>query len=116
MKQLQVADIFKALGHPQRLRLFEMIYRMGTRMETTPAGGGERRGAERRGATQMACCAVERAFTHGCECVDLSRSTVSHHLAALRRAGLITCTRDGRTMRCEVNPAALAAVRGFLET
>jgi ArsR family transcriptional regulator len=101
MKQMNVADIFKALGHPQRLRLFEMIYRMGT--------------TGSRGKRKLECCAVERAFTHGCECVDLSRSTVSHHLAALRRAGLITCTRDGRTMRCEVNPKALAAVRGFLE-
>jgi ArsR family transcriptional regulator len=109
---MDVADIFKALGHPQRLRLFEMIYRMGT----APAAQGERRGAKQRGANQIDCCAVERAFTHGCECVDLSRSTVSHHLAALRRAGLITCTRDGRTVRCEVNPKALAAVRGFLAT
>jgi len=107
MKQLQVADIFKALGNPQRLRLFEMIYRMGT----APAARGKQSGAD-----QVNCCSVERAFTHGCECVDLSRSTVSHHLAALRRAGLITCTRDGRTVRCEVNPKALAAVRGFLST
>lgn len=103
MKQLRLPDVFKALGHPQRLRLFEMIYRMGT----APAGRGRKR---------TECCAVEKAFTHGCACVDLSRSTVSHHLAALRRAGLISCTRDGRTVRCEVNPAALAAVRGFLET
>jgi len=102
MKQLQTADLFKALGHPQRLRLFEMIYRMGT------SGG--------RGRGKIQCCAVERAFTHGCECVDLARSTVSHHLAALRRAGLITCTREGRVMQCVVNPKALEAVRGFLRT
>ena len=108
MKQVPIAEVFKALGHPQRLRLFEMIYRMGT--------DAAAREPKRRGANQTDCCAVERAFTHGCECVDLSRSTVSHHLAALRRAGLITCTRDGRTVRCEVNPKALAAVRGFLST
>jgi len=86
-----------------------MIYHMGRRM-------GTRTGPAKPGRRAEACCAVEKAFTHGCECVDLSRSTVSHHLGALRRAGLITCTRDGRTVRCEVNPAALAAVRGFLET
>lgn len=107
MKQLSTADLFKALGHPQRLRLFEMIYRMGA---------ASARARTRRPAGALECCSVERAFTHGCECVDLARSTVSHHLAALRRAGLITCTREGRVMRCEVNPKALAAVRGFLST
>jgi ArsR family transcriptional regulator, arsenate/arsenite/antimonite-responsive transcriptional repressor len=112
MKQQPIAEVFKALGHPQRLRLFEMIYRMGA----APAGPGERRGAKQRGANEMNCCAVERAFTHGCACVDLSRSTVSHHLAALRRAGLITCTREGRVMQCVVNPKVLEAVRGFLAT
>jgi ArsR family transcriptional regulator, arsenate/arsenite/antimonite-responsive transcriptional repressor len=110
MKQLPIAEVFKALGHPQRLRLFEMIYRMGA----ASAQGRKRRSAGPRGADQVNCCAVERAFTHGCACVDLSRSTVSHHLAALRRAGLITCTREGRVMQCVVNPKALAAVRGFL--
>ena len=103
MKQLDLPSIFKALGNAQRLRLFRMIHAMGTEAAGAGRGGGA-----------PECCAVERAFTHGCECVDLARSTVSHHLAALRRAGLITCTREGRVMQCVVNPRALEAVRGFL--
>ena len=93
---LDMAAIFKALGNPQRLALFTMLYRMG-------GGTGD-----------AGCCAgVDRAFSACCERVDLSRSTVSHHFKELQNAGLITCTRNGQAMTCHVNAEALKAVRGF---
>lgn len=106
MEQSNLARIFKALGNPQRLALFEMIHRMGTE-----AALAEWRG---RGAP-AACCPVKGAFTAACACMGLARSTISHHFKELQRAGLITCVREGRGYLCEVNPEAVEAVRGFLK-
>jgi len=116
MEQSNLARIFKALGHPQRLALFEMVYRMST------TGGGEglspaeaARARRRTAGEPEPCCAVKKAFTTACGCLGLARSTVSHHFKELQSAGLITCTREGQAYLCEVNPEAVEAVRGFLK-
>lgn len=117
MEQSNLARIFKALGNPQRLALFEMIYRMGTSPNLDGLAPAEAARARRRKVAAPAepCCAVKKAFTAACACMGLARSTVSHHFKELQNAGLITCTRDGQSYLCEVNPEAVEAVRAFLK-
>lgn len=95
----ELARVFKALSNPQRLALFQMICR------------GFRKGKGRRG-----CCSggMEKAFSAACDCMDLSRSTISHHFKELQNAGLIRCERRGQAFYCEVNQQALAAIQGFM--
>jgi ArsR family transcriptional regulator len=114
MEQSNLARIFKALGNAQRLALFEMIYKMGT--SGAPLSPAEAARARRGGGRPVpeACCPVKKAFTTACACMGLARSTVSHHFKELQSAGLITCTRDGQSFLCEVNPEAVEAVRAFL--
>ena len=104
MQTVQLAKIFKALSSERRLELFQLIY---TRFQK------EKSRALKEGAS---CCeGVERMFTEACRCLDLSRSTISHHFKELENAGLITISRRGQACVCQVNPDALAAVKGFLD-
>jgi len=105
MEHSKLAKVFKALSNEQRLKLFKMIYQ-GFRTTKT----------ESEDCSSSACCGgVEKAFTSACECMDLSRSTISHHFKELQNAGLITCTRQGQSFICEVNEEAVKAVQAFLE-
>lgn len=116
MEHSNLARIFKALGHPQRLALFEMVYRMSTApgAEGVPVAEVTRpRRRHRMGRRE--CCPVRKAFTTACGSLGLARSTVSHHFKELQNAGLITCTREGQAFLCEVNPEAVEAVRAFLK-
>lgn len=77
------APLFKALGDPVRLRLFSMI---------ASHEGGE------------ACvCDLTEAF-------DLSGPTISHHLKALRTAGLVDSERRGTWVYYRARPEVLALV------
>lgn len=92
MSTEEYADIFKALGSEQRLKLFLMIVKN--------------------------CCGTtdgyDRAFTKACECLDLSRSTVSHHLKELQNAGLVVCEREGQSFRCRVNEKTVQKIKDLL--
>ena len=48
------------------------------------------------------------------ERMDMPASTLTHHLTALRAAGLITQTRDGREILCAVDFTAINAVVDYL--
>jgi len=89
MNLAKYTEIFKALSSEQRLKLYLMIAKN--------------------------CCgqdgSYERAFTKACDCMGLSRSTVSHHLKVLQNAGLIICERTGQSCRCRINPKAFAIIR-----
>lgn len=79
---------FKALADPVRLRLLSLI-------AAAPDG--------------TACsCDLEGP-------VGKSQSTVSHHLALLADAGLITKEKLGRWVNCTVVPERLAALRAALD-
>lgn len=106
MKQSNYAKIFKALSNEQRLKIYLMIY------EQSAKGAGGRAVFP---SESHACCPMEKAFTKVCECLDLSRSTISHHFKELQNANLITCERDGQMFRCRANEDTIELLRGFLK-
>ncbi|MDQ6957479.1 MAG: metalloregulator ArsR/SmtB family transcription factor [Mariprofundaceae bacterium] len=66
---MMLAEIFKALGDPVRLRLFQLL------------------------ANRDELCVC-----HLTEALDLPQSTVSRHLGVLRHAGLVQTRREGKWM------------------
>jgi ArsR family transcriptional regulator len=101
MKQLNMPTIFKALANEQRLKLFQLIYEWCQELEAC--------------SIDSCCDGIEKAFTHACEQLKISRSTVSHHFKELQNAGLIICTRKGQSFSCKVNQEAIKAVQKFLD-
>ena len=84
---VELASTFKALADPVRLRLLSLI-------ANNPDG--------------TACsCDLE-------EPVGKSQPTVSHHLAILAEAGLITKEKAGRWVNCTVVPERLGVLRDLL--
>ena len=81
----RLAPMFKALGDPVRLRLASMI-------------------ASR---PEVCVCELTPAF-------DLSSGTISHHLKALRQAGLVESERRGTFVYYRVRPEALAALAALV--
>jgi ArsR family transcriptional regulator len=92
-----LARIFRALGDPSRLAIFQLV------REYTGDEAGRTAHDLRGSVTEIA-----NQF-------DLSLSTVSHHLKELRTAGLISCERRGQHIYCSVDPEALSIVDRFLK-
>lgn len=65
--------------------------------------------------TSGCCGGLEKAFTIACNCLKVSRSTISHHIKELSNAGLIKCTRIGQSSYCEINEDAIKAIENFLK-
>ena len=82
-----LAQVFKALGDPVRLRLLPLI--------------GAHRGGE------VCVCDLTTAF-------DLTQPTISHHLKVLREAGIITSERRGTWVYYRLVPAALERMASLL--
>ncbi len=93
-----LARIFRALGDPSRLAIFELV------RDCCDEDSGQSADDLRKSVSEIA-----GQF-------DLSLSTVSHHLKELRTAGLIRCERRGQHIFCSVNREALEAVERFVET
>jgi ArsR family transcriptional regulator len=83
-----LAQGFKALGDPVRLRLLSLV--------AARAGG------------EVCVCDLTAAFT-------LTGPTISHHLKVLREAGLIDCQRRGTWVYYWVIPTRLAALSQLLD-
>jgi ArsR family transcriptional regulator len=82
-----LAQVFKALGDPVRLRLLSLI--------------GAHQGGE------VCVCDLTTAF-------ELTQPTISHHLKVLREAGIITSERRGTWVYYRLVPAALERMAGLL--
>jgi ArsR family transcriptional regulator len=83
----QLAQVFKALGDPVRLRLVSLI--------------GARQGGE------VCVCDLASDF-------DLTQPTISHHLKVLREAGIIDSERRGTWVYYRLVPAALQRMAALL--
>ena len=82
-----LAQVFKALGDPVRLRLVSLI--------------GAHQGGE------VCVCDLTSAF-------NLAQPTISHHLKVLREAGIITSERRGTWVYYRLVPAALERMAALL--
>jgi DNA-binding transcriptional ArsR family regulator len=89
-----LAMIFKALGDPTRLAIFELVRNCGED------------GCSDEQATDSLSNIASR--------FDLSLSTVSHHVKELRRAGLIRCRKQGQRLYCRVDEDVLAELERFV--
>ncbi|KAB2903571.1 MAG: helix-turn-helix transcriptional regulator [Anaerolineae bacterium] len=86
MKADQLAGLFKALSHPVRLQMLDLISQ----------GGGE-----------VCVCDLERHF-------DLTQPTLSHHIKVLREAGLIQSEQNRVWVFHRANISTLQQMRELL--
>jgi DNA-binding transcriptional ArsR family regulator len=91
-----MARVFKALGDPTRLAIFEIV-----RVGADPREG-------------HSTSEIENTISQIAARFDLSLSTVSHHIKELRGAGLIRCERRGQSIYCSTEPDLLEEVQSFL--
>jgi DNA-binding transcriptional ArsR family regulator len=89
----EAAEVLKALSNPNRLRIF-LLVRDATMSD--PERGG--------------ICVGDIA-----QDLDISQSTVSHHLKDLQHAGLIELDRQGKNVFCSIVCGALTDVVSYLE-
>jgi ArsR family transcriptional regulator len=100
-KEEELAQLFKALSDPTRLRIFEFLRCCERDVEIDEEGRVRRAGELSVGEV---CCRFSQRM-----------STVSHHLRELRLAGLVRMEKRGRSIFCSVNPEALGLLREFVE-
>jgi Predicted transcriptional regulators len=83
-----VAQVFRALGDPVRLRIVSIV--------ASHAGG------------EACVCDLTAAF-------DLSQPTISHHLKVLKEVGLLTSERRASWVYYRVVPETLAELSALLD-
>ncbi len=106
--QARRAAMFKALGDPTRLRIFEILCSCcdSTTVDVlTIEKSGNIRPVQGSTVGEI-CCRL-----NGTERIT---STMSHHLKELRLAGLITMERSGKNVICRVNRTALGELLAYL--
>jgi ArsR family transcriptional regulator, arsenate/arsenite/antimonite-responsive transcriptional repressor len=81
-----VADRFKALADPTRVRILNILSRNG----------------------ECCVCDVQTNF-------ELSQPTISHHLSILKKAGLVDCDVRGRWCFYTANTQAISELAQVLE-
>jgi len=83
---MPIAEIFKALGDPVRLRLFALLA----------------------GKDEVCVC-------HLTEALRLPQSTVSRHLGVLRNTGLVKTRRDGKWMHYRLAEGMAKTLAGIVK-
>jgi ArsR family transcriptional regulator len=94
----QLAAMFKALGNPHRLLIFQRMSQCcqpGTRCDLE----------------QAICFSVGQLG----EGLKIASSTLSHHLKELHNAGLIEMEREGKQVNCWIEPGVLKRLSGFFD-
>ncbi|MEO8190994.1 MAG: metalloregulator ArsR/SmtB family transcription factor [Acidobacteriota bacterium] len=90
---VDIVTVCKALGDPTRLKILDLLKSKGR--SCCDLIGREERG--------LCACDIEEA-------VGLSQAAISHHMALLRRAGLVRAEKRGRWMYYSRNDAAIAGI------
>jgi DNA-binding transcriptional ArsR family regulator len=85
-KLLGLAELFKVLGDPSRLRILNAL-----------------------GAAELCVCDISTAL-------DMSQSAVSHQLAVLRGARLVSARRDGKSMFYSLDDDHVSQIVGIAST
>ena len=93
----ELADIFKALSNPNRLKIF-------LRLAACCTPGTVGIPDEREGRQYVGQIGKE---------LDIVKSTVSHHMKELRRVGLIRTERQGQRIACWLDPDMLRELKQF---
>jgi ArsR family transcriptional regulator len=96
VRTTDLARVFKALGDPTRLAIYEIV----------------REGADPREGRSSS--EIENTISQIAARFDLTLSTVSHHIKELRGAGLIRCERRGQSIYCSTEPDVLEEIQSFL--
>lgn len=93
-----LAEAFKALSNPNRLKIFQQLLSC---------------------CTPGTVCSAEQAAKH---CVgdlgnglNIAPSTLSHHIKELSRAGLIQMERRGQHVDCWVDPLTVQILEQFFK-
>ena len=81
-----IASAFKAIGHPVRIRIMDLLSRQ---------------------PEPMCVCHIESRFT-------LSQPTISHHLRLLRKAGLVNSERRGTWIYYSVRKEGVGPLNSFV--
>jgi ArsR family transcriptional regulator len=102
-ERLDVAAMFKALGDPTRLHIFEFLRSCCCPVAVEESGDVRPVNGPTVGEV---CCHVTGA--------QQINSKISFHLKELRLAGLITVERRGKNMICSVNQEAVDALAAYL--
>jgi ArsR family transcriptional regulator, arsenate/arsenite/antimonite-responsive transcriptional repressor len=89
--EADLVTVCRALGDPTRLRILDLLRAKGRSCCDLIA----------RSERGLCACDIETA-------VGLSKAAVSHHMAQLRRAGLVTQEKRGRWMFYARNETAIA--------
>ncbi len=91
--EVDIVLVCKALGDPTRLKILDLLKSKGR--SCCDLIGRDERG--------LCACDIEAE-------VGLSQAAVSHHMARLRRAGLVRAEKRGRWIYYSRNDAAIAGV------
>jgi ArsR family transcriptional regulator len=91
MDESEVAEAFKALSDPTRVKILSLLKAKG----------------------RSCCDLISRSEPGLCACdietaVGLSQAAISHHMGLLKRAGLVEAEKRGRWMYYRRNEAAFA--------
>ena len=93
----RIADVMKALSNPSRLQVFLRL------VSCCPAGGN---------CNGEVCACVGEIGQN----LEISPSTVSHHLKELRNAGLILMERHGQRVECSVDFSTVQSLIDFFNS
>jgi ArsR family transcriptional regulator, arsenate/arsenite/antimonite-responsive transcriptional repressor len=92
----EIAEMFSALSNPHRLQIFLGLARCCVPLKKS---------------TEFE---ARRCVSDAGKGLDISPSTLSHHIKELRRVGLIQMEKSGQTTDCWVEPKTLKKLQSLL--